>query len=251
MAKKNSRASSKAAAAGLALMVAGGAQAQLNAPVAVLPQPQNVMSLAASASVELPKDWLSVVLSTTREGSEANAVQAQLKTALDAALAEARKQAKPGQLEVRTGAFSLYPRYAARPTASGPSISGWQGSAELVLEGRDVAAISQLAGRITSLSIARVGFALSREAREKVEAEVAAQAIARFRAQADAFAKQFGFAGWSLREVQVNTAGEEGPRPVPMMRASAATMSADAALPVEAGKTTVSASVSGSVQLKK
>lgn len=238
-------------AAGLALAAAAGvAPAQPGAPVALMAQPQNVMTLSASATLEVPKDWLAVVLSTTREGSEAQAVQSQLKSALDAALAEARKLAKPGQLEVRTGAFALYPRYASRPAATGPSITGWQGSAELVLEGRDVAAISQLAGRIASLSIARVGFSLSREAREKVEGDVAAQAIARFRAQADAYARQFGFAGWSLREVQVNTAGDDAPRPLPMLRANAATaMSAEAALPVEAGKASVTASVSGSVQM--
>jgi hypothetical protein len=38
-------------------------------------------------------------------------VQTQLKAALDAALAEAKKSAQPGQLDVRTGNFSLSPRY--------------------------------------------------------------------------------------------------------------------------------------------
>jgi predicted secreted protein len=232
-----------------AALLPARAQAQPAMPVAVLPQPQNVMTLAASATAEVPKDWIAVVLSTTREGNDANAVQAGLKTALEAALVEARKHAKPGQVEVRTGAFSLSPRYSSKPNSSGPSISGWLGSTELVVEGRDVAGISQLAGRINTLTIARVGFSLSREAREKVEGEVAAQAIARFRAQADAYARQFGFAGWSLREVQVNTAGNEGEAPMMRLRAAAAPMVAEAALPVEAGKASVTANVSGSVQM--
>lgn len=240
-----------AMAAGLALAATtlpAVIHAQPTAPVALLPQPQNVMSLATSATVEVPKDWLSVVLSTTREGNDASGVQTALKAALDAALAEARKHAKPGQLELRTGAFSLSPRYAARPNTSGPVITGWQGSTELVVEGRDVAAISQLAGRVSTLTIGRVSFSLSREAREKVEGDVAAQAITRFRAQADAYVKQFGFAGWSLREVQVNTGANDG-EPQMRMRASAATMASDAALPVEAGKASVTANVSGSVQM--
>jgi predicted secreted protein len=219
--------------------------AQINPQLAVLPPPQNLMSLSASATLEVPKDWLSVVLSTTREGPDANQVQAQLKAALDAALAEARKLAKPGQVEVRTGGFSMFPKYAPK----GGAITGWQGSTELVVEGRDIATLSQLAGRLQTLSIARTGFSLSREAREKVEGDVAAQAITRFRAQAEAYAKQFGFAGYALREVQVNTAGDEGGRPTPMLRMQAQAMSADAALPVEAGKASVTATVSGSVQM--
>ncbi len=212
-----------------------------------LPPPQNVVSLSASASVELPKDWLGVTFSTTKEGADAAAVQAQLKQALDAALAEARKAAKPGQLEVQTGGFSLSPRYG-QPNPRGPAvINGWMGSAELIVQGRDAQAISQLTGRINTLGIARVGWSLSREAREKVEADVQAEAITRFRARADAVSKQFGFAGYSLREVQVSTDGGAGV-PQPMMRVQASAMSAEA-LPVEAGKAVVTATVSGSVQL--
>lgn len=227
----------------VAAVLASPAQAQ--APVPSASAPQNVVSLAASASVELTMDRLTVTYSTTREGSDAAAVQAQLKQALDAALAEARKAARPGEVDVRTGGFSLYPRYTPKG-----GLSGWQGSAEMVVEGRDTAAISALAGRVQTLTIARVGWSLSREAREKVEAQVAAQAIERFRARADLVAKQFGFGAWALREVNVAT--PDGPvMPVPVMRAQAMRAAADEApLPVEAGKALVSATVSGSVQLK-
>lgn len=208
--------------------------------------PQNVMSLSATATTEATMDLLSIGFSTTREGTEASAVQAQLKQALDAALAEARKAARPGQVEVRTGNFALYPRYAPKG-----GISGWQGTAQLVVEGRDMQAIAQLAGRIQTLSIARVGYALSREAREKLEAEITAQAIARFRERALQQSQAFGFGGYQIREVQVGTQDPSGGMPVPVMRMQAAPAMAEAALPVEAGKATVSATVSGSVQMTK
>jgi predicted secreted protein len=209
------------------------------------PVPQNVVSLSASATVEVPKDWLTVVFSTTREGTDAAAVQSQLKTALDAALNEARKVAKPGQVEVQTGGFSLSPRYTPKGV-----INGWQGSTELVVEGRDAPAIAALTGKVQTLTIARVGYSLSREARQKVEGDVSAQAIERFRARADAVSKQFGFAGYTVREVTVS-ADANMPQPMPMMRMQASrAVSDEAALPVEAGKATVTASVSGSVQMK-
>lgn len=212
--------------------------------------PVNLMSLSASASAEVTMDTLSVTLAATREGPDAGTVQAQLRQALDAALTEARKVARPKALEVQTGGFSLSPRYASPPNrASAPSIVGWTGRAELLIEGRDLQAVAQLAGRLPTVTVAQVRFALSREAREQAEEDTTQQAIARFRARADSYARQFGFGGYQIREVQV---GLHEPMPVmartPMLRA-AAMAAPDDALPVEAGKATVSSTVSGSVQM--
>ena len=203
-----------------------------------------MLQLSASGTVEVQQDLLSMTLSTTRDGTDAAAVQSQLKSALDAALAEARKTAQPGQLDVRTGNFSLVPRY----TREG-KINGWQGSTELVLEGRDFPRITQAAGRITTLNVGNVGFALSREQRTKVEVEAQTIAIDAFKQKAGELAKGFGFGGYTLREVSVNSNQGDPGRPR-MMAAQAKSFSSDAAVPVEAGKTSVVVSVSGSVQLK-
>jgi predicted secreted protein len=213
--------------------------------------PSGVLTLTTAASVEVTKDVLTVAFSATREGSDAQAVQSGLKQALDAALLEARKIAKPGQVEVQTGNFSLYPRYATPTKGGQPAISGWQGTAELMVQGKDIAAIAQLSGRIQSMTIARVGYTLSREAREKVEAEVTSQAIARWRAKAASMAQQFGYSGYSVREVNVTT-NDMQPPPMPMlMKASRASAAGDESLPTEAGKGEVSATVSGAAQMTK
>jgi predicted secreted protein len=222
----------------LALAALGPVQAQS------LPAPQRVLTLNASASMDVPNDWLTLSFSSTREGTEAGAVQSALRQALDAALAEARKVMKPGQVEVRAGNLSVYPRYNNRG-----GIAGWQGSTELLVEGRDMAAIAQLAPRITSMSIARVGYSLSREAREQVESEVGARAIERYKKRADEVTRQFGFSRWSLREVQLNT--DAPVPPVPMLRAKAMSAPAgDEALPVEPGRGQVNAMVTGSIQME-
>lgn len=224
--------------AAAALAATGLAQAQ------TYPPPQNVVSLTASATVEVTKDVLGIAFGATREGSDANTVQGQLKQAIDAALAEAKKVARPGQIEVHTGNFSLYPRYSNKG-----GITGWQGSAELVVEGKDITGIAQLAGKLPSVQIQRVNFSLSREAREKVESDITAQAIASFRQKAEAVSRLFGFGGYSVREVAVTTS-EPGGTPVPMFRTrTAAAPMADEALPVEAGKASVTATVSGSVTM--
>ena len=190
---------------------------------------------------------LSIAFGTTREGADAGTVQTQLKQALDAALTEAKKVAKPGQVDVQTGNFSLSPRYTNKGV-----VNGWQGSAELIVSGRDLQSIGQLSGRITTLTINRVGYTLSRELQQKSESELSAQAIASFRAKAAEVAQQFGYAGYAVREVEVTSASDQ-PMPQPMfrMRAMVAPTSVDEALPVEAGKGTVSVVVSGTVQLTK
>lgn len=227
-------------AAAVALVTTGLFEARADTP-----PPQGVLSLTASASVEVTKDVLSVTFSTTKEGPDANTVQAQLKQALDAALAEAKKAARPGQVEVQTGAFSLFPRYTNKG-----GINGWQGSAEVIVDGRDMAAIGQLSGRITTMTVARVAYRLSREATQKVEGEIAAEAISRYRTKATEYAKQFGYGSYAIREVNVTTSEPPG-GPQPMMRAQASAMSAQGdALSVEPGKAQVSATVSGTVQMK-
>lgn len=229
--------------AGLAVaLMAVVAQAQA---VDAAAPPQGVVSLSASASIEVTKDLLTVNLTTTREGQDAAGVQAQLKQALDAALAEARKAARPGQLDVQTGNFALSPRYTNKG-----GISGWQGSAELVIEGRDMQAIGQLTGRITTLTIARVAYNLSRSLREKVEADASAQAIASYRAKAADYARQFGYAGYVVREVNVASGEPVAYASAPMLRSKAMSASSDESLPVEAGKGTVTVMVSGTVQMK-
>ena len=113
-----------------------------------------------------------------------------------------------------------------------------------------MAAIAQLTGRIQTMSIARVAYTLSRQAREKVEAQVSAQAIAHYRARAAEMTRAFGYSDYTIREVNV-TVNEAPGVPVPLMRANRVASTSEEALPVEAGKGTVTATVGGTVQMLK
>ena len=222
------------------LAATGALAQQMVAPVS-----QNVVQLSASGTVEVQQDLLTVSLNTTREGADAATVQTQLKTALDAALTLAKAASQPGQLDVRTGNFSLYPRYGRDG-----KITAWQGTAELIMEGRDFARISTMAGKIQTLTLGGVSFGLSREQRTKVEGDAQSQAIERFKLKASEISKSFGFAGYSLREISVN-ANDQGYVPRPrVMAMEAKSMASDSAVPVEAGKSTVIVTVAGSVQMR-
>jgi predicted secreted protein len=219
--------------------LAATGQAQVQAP-------RNVVSLSATASQDINQDLLVVTLNVMREGTQASEVQGQLKQVLEAALAEARKSAQATAMEVRTGAFSMYPRYNNQG-----KVNGWQGNAQLVLEGTDMARIAQVAGKLTALNVAGVEYGLSRATREASESALLAQAVARYRAKAQDVAKAFGMGSFTLGEVSVQSGepGFEG-RPMPMLKAMRADAAEAAPLPVAPGKGTVSVTVTGSVVLQ-
>ncbi|MCK9686516.1 SIMPL domain-containing protein [Scleromatobacter humisilvae] len=233
----------------LALVLAASlpmlAAAQAPIVQTVQKDPEGVVSLSSSATVQVPNDWITVQFSTSKEGVDANAVQAALKDALATALAQSRQVAKPdGHVEVQGGGFSLQPRFNNKGV-----VNGWSGTTSLTVQGRDMGTIAELAGRIQSMTVGNLDYSVSREAREKVEGDVAAQAIARFRAKAADYAKAFGFATFVVREANVGIDnGQPTPRPFRAKIAMAANVGD--ALPVEAGSGTVTANVNGSVQLK-
>jgi predicted secreted protein len=102
-----------------------------------------------------------------------------------------------------------------------------------------------------SLTMGNVGFSLSREQRARVETDTQAAAIERFKAKAAEIARGFGFAGYTLGQVAVSAGDQVTPMVRPVLRAMKAESSlADSPIPVEAGKATVSTTVSGTVLLK-
>jgi predicted secreted protein len=229
----------------VAALLAWGMAAAAMAQGPVHPPMQNVLQLSASATAEVPQDQLSLSLAVTREGTDAGAVQQQLRAVLDAALTEARRMVERGQLDVRTGQFSVQPRHGRDGR-----IQAWQGTAELVLEGRDISRIAQAAARIPGMTVAGVSFSLSREELQRAQDQAQQRAVEAFRARAAALARDFGFTGYTLREVSVQSheQGAPGPR-MAMMETRAA--AADAPVPVEAGRATIVVSVSGSVQMTR
>lgn len=207
------------------------------------PLPTQRVSLAASASVLVAQDLLTMSLTTLREGADPQAVQQQLKTALDSALTLARREARAGQMDVRTGRFGLSPRFGRDG-----KMTGWQGTTELVLEGRDFLRISETAGKLQTLTVASASFGLTPEQRQSAQAQAQGQAIGLFRQRAAEIAKSFDFGGYTLGEVSVNF--EEPGQPYRPQLMAARAMAAEAPIPVEAGQASVSVTVSGSVQLK-
>lgn len=225
-------------AALLALTAVTPVYAQVQTP------PARLVHLNAQAEQRLPHDWVAVTLAVRHQGDEAAAVQAHLQRVLQRALEPLRARQRPGELEVASGAVQVQPRYGREG-----QIVGWQGSAELLVQGRDVGAITALAAQTPGMVVAGLQTSVSREAARAAEADLRAQAIAAFRQQAQDVAAAFGFRGYVLHEVHVGAQRPE-PGPIPVMRGMAAAVEAAPALPVAPGHTWLQVTVSGAVQLQ-
>lgn len=220
--------------AGMSLASTPGAQ-----PLA--PQRYNVVELAASAQREVANDSMTAQLFA--ELSDPN--PAQLANVLNRTLAEAVRVAKEyPQIKIRTGNNQTYPMYGRNNQAQ-----GWRGRAEVRLETRDFAAGAALIGKLqATLQLGGMQFAVSPEARQKIENELIAEAIAAFRVRADIARLALGGKTYKVQRIGVNTGGSS-PSPRPMLRAAMAAEVAVAAPPVEAGESLVSVSANGAVEI--
>jgi predicted secreted protein len=208
------------------------------------PQPpfQNVVTLDASATTEVPADMLTVTLFTEEQGPDPAELAAHANTRLEQALARAK--AEPG-IEAHSGSYQTTPNYDRAG-----QIAGWRLRAEIVLESRDFKAASALAGKLQpAMKLASMSFSLSRAARETAESALLTEALRNYQARAETIAKTLGFPGYTLGQIAVRT---EGPVIRPVMYGAMQAKMADGGAPpppMEGGKNTVTVVVSGSVIL--
>jgi predicted secreted protein len=207
-------------------------------------QPAGVLTLSAQASAEVTDDVVTITLFYEQQASDPSSLTSTLNQRADAALQRAKNVSG---VTARSGQFSVFPS-----TDRDGRISAWRGRTEVVLESRDFAAASKLAGDMSSImQVGNVQFSLSRDTQRAAEQKLTAEAIASFRDQAASGARAFGYGGYSIREVNI---GHSGIAPRPVMMMSARSMSADAKAPpplsLEGGTSTVTVNVSGSVQMK-
>ncbi len=228
------------------VLLAGAAVAQSAFAQSVIQaQPSGVLSLAAQATADVPQDVVDITLFYEQEAQD----PASLTTVLNQRAEAALRQAKGvDNVTAHSGSFTVYPS-----TDRDGRISAWRGRTEVVLESKDFTAASKLAGKMSSsMQVGNVAFSLSPEAQRAAEQKLSTQAIASFKQQAQSSAQAFGYSGYAIREVNIGHNGSS-PRPVMMMQARGMSADAKMAAPMalEAGTSTVTVNVSGSVQMNR
>jgi predicted secreted protein len=206
---------------------------------APLPLPPSV-NVSASATASVPNDRMLAWLRAESDNADPAAAANVVNTRMGKALARAR--ATKGVEAATSG-------YSSTQITEKNQPSRWRVSQSLKLESGDFAALSALVSQLQAdggLVIDGTQFSVSDSSRRKAEEALTQQAIKAWQARAAEAARGFGFDGWKLGKVAIQT-GEMG-RPQPRMRTMAFGASA-APVEIEAGNSDVTVTVQGEAML--
>ena len=198
-----------------------------------------IVELSAEASRPAVNDLIRATVSAEASGT----TPGELSRQVNGQIAEALKTAKAyPAIKTQSAGTSTYPVYAK----SG-KIESWRMRSELSIESGDAGAVSELLGKLqSSLGVSNLLLQPSPETRKKVEEQAMLDAIVSFKGRAKVIADALG-TSYRIKQLSVNTSG----RTVQPMFRAAKTMAMDAApMPVEAGESQVSATVSGQIELE-
>lgn len=205
-------------------------------------QRHNQVHFQVEHSRPIGNDRMQATLNASAEDGNATRLADQINRTMDWALKIAKAYPK---VETRTASYQTHPVYDK------DKIQRWRATQELSLEGADFAQLGELIGKLQErLQVTGINFSVSPERRAMVEDELIAKALGAFKQRAELVRKQMGAKGYRIGTITINQNGTT-PIPRPMLRAKGVMeMSSVAAPALEAGTSTLSVTVNGSIELQ-
>lgn len=203
---------------------------------------QPVVTVSASATMNVPNDRMIASLRAESENPSATAAANEVNKRIGDALAHAK--AVPG-VEMQTASYSTYPMYDKN------QIARWHVTQSLTLEGSDFNAIATLASRLQAdygLLLSGISFSVSLKTRSAAEDKLTQQAIASWQQRAANAARGFNATGWRAGRISIQTSDFGRPQPMPRVGVMAA--QGVAPVSVEGGNSEVTVTVSGEAVLE-
>ncbi len=203
-------------------------------------QAATTVDLAAEASRPAVNDQVRAVVYSEGQGSNPAEIARRVNQEIAGALQLIRGKAG---VSVKSGNQSTYPVYGRDQ-----KIESWRMRSELVLESRDLGAVSDLLGELQQrrLAVGNVSQMPSPETRRQVEDEATRDAIKAFQERAAVIAGALG-KGWTIKQLSVSQQG--GAMPMPIYRSAKVMMAEAAPAPLEAGESLLTTTVSGQIEL--
>ena len=233
------RARTIAAALVACLAVVAQVAAQPVPPFTMAPPPPAV-TLSASATASVPNDRMLAWMRAESDHADAAAAASVVNARMGKALARAK--ATKG-IEASTSGYSSFQITEKNQPAR------WRVAQTLKLESSDFAALPGLISQLQAeggLVVDGTQFSVSDASRKKAEESLTQQAIKSWQTRATEAARGFGFDGWRVGKVAIQTG--ESFRPQPVMRAMAFEAKA-APVAMEGGNSDVTVTVSGEAVL--
>ncbi len=195
----------------------------------------------AQVSEPVDNDRMQAALQAYAEGDDPATLAAHINDTMQWALQAAKHYAN---VQARTSSYATNPVYRRDG-----SLQQWRASQVLELEGTDFAALSHLVGDLQSrLQVSSIDFSVSPERRRTVENRLIGQALTAFGDRAKLVTQQLGAKGYRIVDLSINTGGGIVPLRVMESRAVTASFSPPA---LEAGRSTLSVSANGTIELNR
>lgn len=203
----------------------------------------NLINFEVSVQQEVPNNQATASLNKTASAKTPKELANKLNPIINQAIAIAKKYPS---VQVSTGSQHAYPEY------SKGKIIGVTGSASLTLKSQDTDALSDLLAELQSILVLEsLDFSVSDDLQKATTAKLREQATQQFQQEAQTLAKLWHAGSYRLINAQMNTSGQNFYRAKHYAYGVAvAEQASDASRQtLEAGNSTITYSINGTIQL--
>jgi len=199
----------------------------------------NTVNLQVQAEREIPNDQMIVLLATEHEGSNTTGLAAKINSDMQWALEIINKYSV---VESQSKNYQTYPTYRKQV------VIGWRASQKIEIKSINIAALTELVGKLQEkLQVKQMSFSPTTETRVRFENELIEEAMQAFLARVEIIKKNMPEKNHRIINLNINTGGYRPPI-VHAQRTMMNSMEMASAPSVEAGKSKLTVTVSGSVQ---
>jgi|APCry1669192010_1035390.scaffolds.fasta_scaffold00094_12 predicted secreted protein len=198
------------------------------------------ISLSTSTETQVPRDILIANLYARSEGPSLEAGTAEVNRAITVALETVRKTA---EVSVQTQEYQTEPSYQNQKP------SGWVVQQGIRLESRQPERLARLLGELQkTLKLGGIDYAVAPETRKSAEDRLISEGLKAFQTRAERVTHDLGRNRYRIIKIEVGSNPPPFRSGRPMLRA----MSAEAASApqIEAGETTLSMTIQGTIELQ-
>jgi len=183
------------------------------------------VSLQVEVTRKVSPDLMQVTLFTEEQGKDQTKVAQLVTERLNKATNQAREL--KDKINIKTGERRTYPIYKDKSFFGAGDVSAWRERAVLHLESKDFAVLSKLTAQLLNdLAMENITFALSNNARLKLEEELSQEAARNFMQRAKSITNALGAKKFKL--LSLDLTNNQRYVPVPVMRNKSMAMSASA-----------------------
>lgn len=204
------------------------------------PHAYDQITLTTSTETQVPRDILIANLYARSEGPNLEAGTAEVNRQVTAALETVRKSS---EVSVQTRDYQTEPSYQnQKPT-------GWVVQQWIRLESRQPERLTRLLGELQkTLKLSGVDYAIAPETRKAAEDRLISEGLKAFQNRAERITHDLGRNRYRIVKIDVGSNPPPFQSGRPLLRAMAA--EAVQAPPVEAGETTLSMTIQGTIELQ-